>query len=101
MLIVDGEHSEFKTESGQRDVEQVKSNGLIILNAPFKLNSDMLFAARLGIMPVTANIILSTNAHALDVISNVTFLLLIALKFFISLPPCDFVPKLTIALSLI
>lgn len=41
MLIVDGEHSEFKTESGQRDVEQVKSNGLIILNAPFKLNSDM------------------------------------------------------------
>lgn len=41
MLIVDGEHSEFKTEPGQRDVEQVKSNGLIILNAPFKLNSDM------------------------------------------------------------
>ena len=41
MLIVDGEHSEFKTEPGQRDVEQVKSNGLIVLNAPFKLNSDM------------------------------------------------------------
>lgn len=41
MLIVDGEHSEFKTGPGQRDVEQVKSNGLIILNAPFKLNSDM------------------------------------------------------------
>lgn len=41
MLIVDGEHSEFKTEPGQRDVEQVKSNGLVILNAPFKLNSDM------------------------------------------------------------
>lgn len=41
MLIVDGEHSEFKTEPGQRDVEQIKSNGLIILNAPFKLNSDM------------------------------------------------------------
>lgn len=41
MLIVDGEHSEFKTEPGQRDIEQVKSNGLIILNAPFKLNSDM------------------------------------------------------------
>lgn len=41
MLIVDGEHSEFKTEPGQRDVEQVQSNGLIILNAPFKLNSDM------------------------------------------------------------
>ena len=41
MLIVDGEHSEFKTEPGQRDVEQVKSNGIIILNAPFKLNSDM------------------------------------------------------------
>lgn len=41
MLIVDGEHSEFKTEPGQRDVEQVKSNGLTILNAPFKLDSDM------------------------------------------------------------
>lgn len=41
MLIVDGEHSEFKTEPGQRDVEQIKSNGIIILNAPFKLNSDM------------------------------------------------------------
>lgn len=41
MLIVDDEHSEFKTEPGQRDVEQVQSNGLIILNAPFKLNSDM------------------------------------------------------------
>ena len=40
-LIVDGEHSEFKTEPGQRDVEQVKSNGIIILNAPFKLNPDM------------------------------------------------------------